>query len=351
MLNLRIFYEGQEIDRFTSGTGALAFHFHPGNRLSLKIIGSAFITDEQESYDILGEYWIDQLDNGAVQGRDSALNLGVGTYLNHARNNLLANVYSLQHKGTFIVGNNQLKWGIVYKKEIIDDEINEWDFIDSVGYSIPYTGNRVSLFDTRIGNNTLATNRLEAYFQNTFTFLTSLGSINFTTGIRSSYWDYNNQVTVSPRLSASYRPGGNHNISYKAAFGIYHQPPFYKELRDQTGLLYQDVKAQESYHYVLGSDYTFMAGNNPFKLSAEVYYKYYDHLIPYKLDNIRIQYYPQFNARGYATGVEVKLNGDFVPGTQSWLSLSLLQTKEDVIGDYYFKDRYVVRYTPYGRFL
>lgn len=339
-LNIRIFYDGQEVDKFETILGALSFNYRLNDNLPLKLIFSAFNTDERETYDIEGAYFINQLDNtiGSDAFGDSILNIGAGSYLNHARNYLDARVYSIEHKGSFYYGDNSFKWGAGFKYEQMADKLREWDLIDSAGYSIPYSSNDVYLFQTRKGQGEINSYRLSTYLQNTYKFPTVLNDILLTAGVRAGYWNYNDKYTISPRASVTFIPGKNVNRTFRLATGVYHQQPFYKELRDAEGNIYKDIKPQRSIHFIGGYDLNFTAWDRPFVFTTEVYYKMLDNLIPYKVDNVRIQYFPQYLAKGYATGIEFKINGEFVKDAQSWASLTLLKTEEDIIGDSYIDD-------------
>ena len=336
-LNLRIYYEGQEQDRFDSYTGALTLQYAPRDQLSLKFIGSSYYSVEREHYDILGEYLINELDNrlNSETYGDSILNIGVGGQLNHARNNLNALVYSVAHLGTFVGDRSTLKWGAKWQREQIKDRISAWQMIDSVGYSVPYTGHTITLFDVIKSNNQLHSNRFTSFIQNTTTFEKGQTRFFLNAGIRASYWDMNKQFLLSPRVTFSVKPDWKRDLIFRFATGFYFQPAFYRELRYPDGTLNKDIKAQQSIHFVLGGDYVFTAWDRPFKFTTEIYYKYLDHLIPYKMDNVRIIYAGENLARGYAVGLDMKIYGEFVPGATSWISLSLMKTEEDIKGDYY----------------
>ena len=339
-LNLRIYYEGQEHDRFDSYTGALTLQYAPSDRLSLKFIGSSYYSVEKEHYDILGEYLINELDNrlDSETYGDSILNIGVGGQLNHARNNLNAFVYSAAHMGTLVGERSTLRWGAKWQREQINDRISAWQMIDSVGYSVPYSGHTITLFNSIKSNNQLFSNRITSFIQNTTTFESKQTKFFLNAGLRASYWDLNNQFLLSPRVTFSVKPDWKRDYIFRLATGYYFQPPFYRELRYPDGTLNPDLKAQKSIHFVLGGDYVFSAWDRPFKFTTEIYYKYLDNLVPYKMDNVRIIYAGENLARGYAVGLDMKIYGEFVPGAASWASLSLMKTEEDIIGDYYFDE-------------
>jgi len=347
-LNLVIYYDGQERDRFNTYTGAFTTLIRPSDRLSLKFIASAFSSIEEEKFDIQGQYLINELDNSANSETygDSILNIGIGTFLDHARNNLDAFIYSLSHIGLTTKGENVIKWGIQWQHEIINDKLSEWEMIDSSGYSIPYSDTQVLLNKVVKSSNHLASNRFSTYIQNTRRFEDDNAVYYFNAGARLAYWDLNNQLLLSPRIILSMKPFWERNIMFRFSVGYYYQPPFYKEMRYPDGSLNRNIKAQKSIHFVYGTDWIFSAWNRPFKFTAEVYYKHLQDLIPYKLDNVRIEYMAENKAKGYAAGIELKLHGEFVPGAESWISMSLMKTEEDIVDDYVYDENIEPGYYP-----
>ena len=338
-----VYFEGQEIDRYEINTGAVSLVFHPDTNINLKLIASAYRTDEEENFDILGQYFLDQLeaDLGKENFGQVAFNLGVGSFLNHARNRLNGKIYSIEHKGEIIGRNVIYYWGIKGQHEEIDDRLHEWYYNDSSGFSIPSvrdTGNpQIILNDVVISRNKLSSNRLSGYIQQTWQIVdTNKTTLALTTGIRVNYWDLNRQTVVSPRISLSYAPGFARRFTFRAAGGFYYQPPFYRELRDLEGKIYPDTRAQKSIHAVVGADYLFLALGREFKLTTEIYYKDLEELIPYKINDIRIRYLPNYKSHGYSKGIDFRLFGEFVAGAESWATLSFLQTSEDLEGDYYY---------------
>lgn len=347
-LNLVIYYDGQEMDRFNTYMGALTAHFRPEENLSLKFIFSAYNSIEEEKFDIQGQYLINELDNriGSETYGDSILNIGIGTFLNHARNNLDAFVYAVTHIGYYSYGNSNVKWGVQWQVEKIDDKLSEWEMIDSSGYSIPYSDTEVLLSRVIKSVNHLSTNRITSYIQNTQSFSNTNATFFLNTGIRLNYWDFNNQLLISPRIIFSIKPYWEQDMIFRVSTGYYHQPPFYKELRYPDGSINPDIRAQKSIHFVLGGDWIFSAWNRPFKFTSEIYYKRMKDLIPYKMDNVRIQYMGENRAKGYAAGIEFKLHGEFVPGAESWASLSLMKTEEDITDDYIYLENREPDYYP-----
>ena len=334
-LATKIYFNGQEVDNFQTYLGAFTLNFHPNRNLNLKFIGSTYYTKEKETYDILGEYYLNQLERnlGSDEFGDSTLNLGVGSFLNHARNYLKATVYSFYHKGAFNSDKHLLNWGIKFQHETIDDQLNEWIYRDSAGYSIPYSDKEVLLYHSLNAKNNISSNRLTGYIQDTWSFPLSSGDLYLNGGLRFNYWDFNNELLISPRATLTYFPEWEKKMSFRLSAGMYHQSPFFKELKNSDGSINYNARAQRSYQVVGGTDLIFTAWDRPFRFTTEAYYKYMNRLIPYQIDNVRIRYLGEQEAVGYAKGIDMKVNGEFVSGLQSWASLSLLQTEEDIKGD------------------
>ena len=341
-LKLRIYFEGQEVDKYETYFGALSTTYQPSTELNLQFTTSAFQTFEQENFDILGEYWLYQLENnlGSDEFGDVAFDRGVGKYINHARNSLNARVLNFSHKGNYNKEAIKVDWGFRMQKEEIEDKISEWNLIDSAFFNFPHPedsiGNPTSnpnqqivmseLLKTQIN---LSSYRNSGYMQ----VSKDIGNLTINAGTRGSYWTYNEELLMSPRASLAYAPIWEKDVVFRAASGIYYQSPFYKELRTPEGTLNSNIKAQKSTHYVLAADYLFYKWGRPFKWITEVYYKDLENLIPYKVDNVRIQYLANDLSNGYATGIDIKVNGEFVPGVESWASLSVMKTAEDIVGD------------------
>jgi hypothetical protein len=334
-LNFTVYYEGQEKDRFNTLLGALTLDYHPNEKLTLKLIGSGFNTYEAVAYDILGQYRIDVLDNnpGSETAGDSILNLGYGGNLIHARNYLDANIYNLSHKGAFRWNRNHLNWGIAAQKEEFTDKIREWELVDSAGFSVPFSDHEIRMYSITMAHNKLESYRWSGYLQHTSSFNAGSSEILLNAGFRLNYLTTNQQLLFSPRFGIHLIPSWQNKFAFHAALGWYHQPPFYKEMSDPDGKLYADIKAQESIHFLLGTTWDFQMWERPFRFSSEVYYKKLDHLIPYIVDDVDIQYLPQYTARGYAAGIEFKINGEFVKDAESWATLSFMQTRENRYGD------------------
>ncbi|MFL2567385.1 MAG: TonB-dependent receptor [Flavobacteriales bacterium] len=345
-LRLTVFFEGQELDKYETYFGALSTKFNPNTKVQLEITGSAFQTFEQENFDILGEYWLYQLDNnlGSDNFGDVAFDRGVGKYIKHARNSLDARVINFSHKGNYNDKDISLVWGLKFQNEDINDRISEWTLIDSAGFTLPHPYDSIgstSNSDQQVLMNeilktdiNISSTRQSGYLE----YSQDLNNFSLNAGTRSSYWSYNEELLVSPRISLAYAPSWEKDVVFRLASGIYYQSPFYKELRYPDGQLNNNIESQKSIHYVIGSDYLFYKWGRPFKWITELYYKKLDNLIPYKVDNVRIQYLAENNSKGYATGVDFKINGEFVSGVESWASLSIMQTEEDIIGDSYIDE-------------
>lgn len=347
----KVYFEGQEKDKFVNYLGAMTLSYRPVSNLNLRLIGSAFQTIEKETFDILGQYYLSRLETdwGSNNFGQAVEPLGVGSYLNHARNTLNAVVINLEQRGSWEKENKFLQWGLKYQRENVIDKMSEWTLIDSAGYTLPHPNDSIGytfpqtqdaqslmLQDFVRAKNQLHTNRLSGFVQNTWTMNTDTRKMSVTAGIRATYWDLNRQILVSPRASVSFKPNWVRDVLFRFAAGLYQQPPFYREMRDPMGKLNTDLKAQSSYQVVMGSDWNFLAWERPFKFVSELYFKYLDNIVPYEVDNLRIQYTAKNNAHGYATGIDMRVNGEFVKGTESWASLSLMQTREDIKDDFYY---------------
>jgi hypothetical protein len=339
-LGLNIYFDGQEIDIFNTLQGALTYEYHK-HKTNLKFIASTYYTQERVSYDILGQYYLNELNKqiGSDNLGDSLMNIGVGSYLDHARNSFDAIVSSIKHIGEKEIGSHNLHWGAKYQHEEIQDQLNEWQVRDSAGYSLPfpdtvgYYPEYVPLYENINSNNSIYSNRYSGHFQDTYQHEKDTTLMFFTLGVRANYWDFNNQFFATPRMTYAIKPNWDNDFLFRASIGSYYQSPFFKEYRSQDGSINEDIKAQESYHFVLASDYNFYLWKRPFKFVAETYYKYLNNIIPYTVDNVMIRYYPNQLATGYTTGLDLRIFGEFVPGIDSWASISIMKSEEDVIGD------------------
>ncbi len=329
--SFKVYFDGWEEDQFRTlfGTLNLTRHFGPNTRLSL--LASSFTTRERETYDIQGEYWLDETGNSNQ--------LGVGTYMEHARNFLTADVNSLKLNFEHKFRAHHLRAGINWRHEKIKENAREWEMRDSSGYSLPHLADSLILIYNLRSRNAISSNRLELFAQDTWRFTSKLGIFSLNYGARFSYWSWNRECLFSPRASIGFIPAANDNFTFRFATGLYYQAPFYKELRDTTLVggttrvtLNRDIKSQRSVQFVLGGDYKFRLMNRPFKFTTELYYKAQSNLNPYNVDNIKINYYGQNIASGHVVGIDLKLYGEFVEGTDSWISLSLMQARQKING-------------------
>ena len=343
--SFKVYFDGQEKDIFETYFGSLSLAFNPAKDHQLSLQLSAFRSNEYVSYDIAGQYWLDELAGDAGVGASAAEetpkgDLGVGTYHEHARNRLIATVMSVALKGSHRVGANDIRWGVTYNKEQIYDYLREWEMRDSAGYTLPHVGDDIQMIYNIVSQNELSTNRISAFLQDTYRLRSAIGRFYFNVGVRTSYWDFNNECIVSPRASVTFIPERNDRFTFRLAGGVYYQAPFYKEFRDTIGdgrnnfyvHLNDRIRSQQSIQVVAGGDYTFRAFDRPFKVSLEMYYKKLNDLIPYEANNVKLWYSGVNEANGYAAGIDFKLYGEFVPGTDSWLSVSLMKTQEVIDG-------------------
>ena len=381
-LRFTVYYEGQENTQYKTYIGALSLQHQTTEKLSLNYFISTFNTDETEYFDLLGEYRLDELerDLSSDQYGDVAYNRGVGAFLNHARNQLKANVINFYHKGDFINKKQKTSWGLKLQGEKVTNDIKEWNYldsarfntpkpIDSVGYqdpsSIPYQ--QLVLSNLIKANNKMESSRVTGFVQHRFKFnrskeinlqystdsnfnldtiFNSQDYFTATIGARANYWTFNNQTVFSPRINIKWRPAFykfennqivRKNITFRLATGYYYQPPFYRAARYLDGSINPAIRAQKSIHIVAGGDLVFNMWDRKFKFGSEIYYKFLQDIIPYEIENVRVNYYGENLASGYARGIDLKINGEFVEGIQSYASLTWLQTKEDLSNDFYYE--------------
>lgn len=329
----QVYFDGQEKDVFRTFFGAVGITRNFGEKTSLSLIASAFNTREQEKYDIQGQYWLTQT--------ETSENLGVGTYFQHARNYLKAHVESAKLLFKTKYKKHDIEGAFTFKKEKITENSVEYEMRDSSNYSIPHTGKDLYMIYSMRAKNVLDANRIEAYVQDAFRFTSNnektLYTLNY--GVRLSHWSYTKETIVSPRVSLGIIPAFNENVTMRFATGLYYQAPFFKELRDtttQNGITYASLnskaKSQRSIHFIAGFDYRFRMNNRSFKFTAEAYYKALGNLVPYSVNNVKVVYYGSNESSGHATGIDLKLYGEFVPGADSWLSLSLMNTSMKLNG-------------------
>lgn len=355
-LRLTIYFDGQELMQYSTYMGGLSGTYRPNGKTKLKFITSAYHAKEEEIYTVQGQYYIDQLeaDFGKETFGQVAYNRGIGTFLNNGRNYLDATVFNIEHKGTRYINNNSdFLWGARQQMEQINDKLSEWRTVDSSGYIIPYSATEINLLDVYKTKISLPSYRSQAYMQYNFNkMLADTSNFSVTAGIRANYWTVNQQLLISPRLTVSYKPNWKRDWLFKFSSGVYYQPPFYRELRGIDGSLNKNLKAQQSIHFVLTADYIFKMWERPFKLILSSYYKQLNNIIPYEIDNVRLRYFANNNAKGYVVGTDVRINGEFVKGVESWATIGFLRTYEkspdNIHWDYLNKDGEVVfKNTPF----
>lgn len=336
--SFKVYFDGQEKDKFYTYFGALSLNYrlNKGNDFTLQ--ASGYQTNELVAYDIHGEYWLDEAGTGGEGGVGGEL--GVGKYHEHARNRLKLSVYDLTLKGNTGINHNNLSYGISMRRETIYDRSSEWEWRDSAGYSLPHIPQEVNVIYNQTSSHDLNTTRFAFFAQDTYKLMSSAGLWSINGGVRVSYWDFNKETLISPRFSIGFVPERNNRFSLRLAGGLYYQAPFYKEYRmekvDSLGNAYIDlnrnIKSQRSIHAILGGDYSFRAINRPFKFTTEIYYKNLSNIIPYEVDNLKMVYSGVNEGSGYVAGIDMKLFGQFVEGTDSWLSFSLMKTQETLNG-------------------
>ena len=334
--SFKVYFDGQEKDVFRTFFGSLAVSRLLGSKLQTKIslLASAFYSKEQERYDIQGQYWLDDT--------QTSENLGVGTYMEHARNYLTSKVASVKMMVNHKSRKHDIEGALTMKFEDIKEKASEYEMRDSSGYSIPHNPDRLDLIYTLRSSNHINTTRLEGYLQDTYRFAShgerqSFFTLNY--GLRFSHWSFSGETTVSPRVSIAMVPAFNNDVTFRFSTGLYYQAPFFKELRDTVttdgvtrAVLNNKIKSQQSIHFVGAFDYRFKMKDRPYKFSAEAYYKLMHNLIPYNVNNVKITYYGGNQCDGYAAGLDLKLYGEFVPGTDSWVTFSLMSTKQKMNG-------------------
>ena len=333
----KVFFDGQEKDRFETWFGALHLTYTRSRANDFSLLASGYLTNELVSYDIQGEYWLDQAGTtGGGTGDAIGGELGVGRYHEHARNRLRMSVMSLGFKGHSGLSNHNITYGLNFNHENVYDRSREWERRDSAGFSLPADPTSLKLIYSQRSDQNFGSNRLSAFVQDALRLNSSAGYWVINGGLRLSYWDFNREFLVSPRFNVAFIPSRNNSWTVRGAIGIYYQSPFYKEYRRATTdadgnsiiELNRDIRSQPSIHFIAGADYTFRAFNRPFKFTAEAYYKHLSNLIPYEIDNLRLVYSGENLTHGYTMGLDMKLFGQFVPGTDSWISFSLMKTDE-----------------------
>lgn len=336
--HFRVYFDGEEKDKFDTYLGSLSLGYRESRSTSFAMSLSAFMTDELVGYDISGEYWLDQA--GTTGDNSVGGQLGVGKYMEHSRNRLKASVVQAALKGMTVVRNNHITYGFTYQHENFRDRTKEWEWRDSAGYSLPTAPPGVHLIYNLSSRQDLTANRIAFFGEDSYYYDNDKAYFTFNGGVRLSYWDFNKEFLFSPRFNVSMAPASNNRWLFRFATGLYYQSPFYKEYREaitdalgNTSIrLNRDIKSPSSFHFILGADYTFRAMNRPFKLSAEAYYKILSRLISYEYDNLKVNYSGVNDSKGHVMGLDMKLYGQFVEGTDSWFTFSLMNTSQNLNG-------------------
>ncbi len=331
----RVYFDGEEKDIFQTLFGAATLEYTSSNGINLGLIASAYQSDERVNYGINGEYWIGESLSDEFDASYST-SLGTGSYLDYARNHLKTDVINIGHRGSWKDGHNTLKWGVSVQQEKIDDQITEFQTRDSSGYTLPRSAENLRVAYNLSSDNENETWRTQAFVEDQYRWKTRLGTISLSGGVRAQYWTFNKEWLVSPRATVAFFPSKMENWGFRFSSGLYYQAPFYKEIRrimtDESGnanvQLNKDIKAQRSLHFVAGSDYYFRVSGRPFKWTTELYFKPADRVETYTVDNLKITYSGTNDAKAWTAGLDTKLFGEFVPGSDSWIGLSLMQSKE-----------------------
>ncbi len=339
-LGLDIFFEGQERDNYNTSLLGLSMINQPTKRLRLKWMLSRFSNKENENFDIAGSYLFGDrdFDNTSSTFGQIVNPLGAGYYQNYARNSLDIEVWNASHRGTLDKGKHFIQWGTTAEQTKINDRINEWEYKDSAGYSLPYTPNLLQLSSVIKSNTELDIQKFSGYMQDNIRLGDSLRNITLQAGVRFNYNSLNKELLISPRAQLSFKPNWKRNMIFKLAAGVYNQPPFYRELRRYNGTINPDVLAQKSYQFVAGMDYNFSGpGGRPFRITTEAYYKSLHDVVPYDVDNVKLRYFGRNDAKAYAAGFEFRLFGELVKDAESWLSIGLMRTRENLNNDFYYQ--------------
>ncbi|MBA2563253.1 MAG: carboxypeptidase-like regulatory domain-containing protein [Chitinophagaceae bacterium] len=338
-LALDIFFEGREKDNYNSKMVGLSAVHQPNKNLSLKWMVSRFENNENENFDIAGAYLFGErdFDKSKTTYGQIVNPSGAGVFQNYARNKLNIQVWNVSHKASFYKGKHFIQWGVGVDHTLIKDKLNEWEFQDSAGYSLPFSPGSITLNKVLKSIAALTINKYSGYVQDNIRVGDSLRNFTLQAGVRFNYNSLNSELIVSPRVQLSYKPNWQKDVIFKAASGIYNQPPFYRELRRYDGTINPHLKSQKSYQIVAGVDYNFKKGRRPYRLTTEAYYKSLTNVVPYDIDNVRIRYFGTNSAKAYATGIELRLFSELVKDAESWLSIGIMRTKENLDNDFYYR--------------
>ena len=339
-IGVDIFFEGREKDEYRTNMLGFALTNQPSKKLRLKWMVSRFENDESENIDIIGAYLFGERDFDKRNPTYGLIvnPLGAGVYQNWARNELNIENWNLSHKGNHDHGRHAFQWGLGYDRTMISDKLNEWEFQDSAGYALPYQPNMLQLSKVLKSGASLDINKFSGYLQDNILLGDSSNAVTITAGVRFNYNSLNGELLISPRVGASWKPNWKKDIVFRAAAGAYHQPPFYRELRRYDGSVNTDLASQKSWQGVAGFDYNFMGiGGRPMRWTTEAYFKSMTDVVPYDIDNVRIRYFGENNAKAYAAGIEMRLHGELVEDAESWISLGIMKTGENISGDHYYR--------------
>lgn len=337
-IGLDIFFEGQEKDSYTTSLAGLSFNQTVTEKMKLKWLAGYFRDDETENFDIIGYYLFGErnFDKSSSSFGQITNPLGAGVFQNFARNNLAIDVYNVSHKGYLDLEKHFVQWGAGLERTMINDKLNEWEYQDSAGYSLPYSPDMINMSKLLKSKAAIDVNKYTGYLQDNFRLGNSVKDVSLQAGIRFNYNSLNNEFLVSPRMQLSYKPAWKNDIVFKVAAGVYDQPPFYREMRRYNGTINKNLKSQKSLQFVAGFDYNLPAGNRPVRITTEAYYKRLTDVVSYDIENLRIRYSGENDAVAYAAGIETRVFTELVKDAESWLSIGISRTKEDLKNDFYY---------------
>src|SRR5665647_1635789 len=337
-LGLDIFFDGQEKDNYNSNLLGVSLLQNINKRVKLKWMVSRYGDNENENFDITGAYLFGErsFDKTKPDFGQITNPLGAGIFQNYARNQLNIQVYNISHKGSYDLGKHFIQWGAGVDHTIITDKLNEWEFQDSAGYSLPVNPNQLNLSNVLKSDANLTIDKYSGYVQDNIRLSKGVSDVTLQAGVRFNYNSLNKEFLISPRAQISYKPDWKRDIIFKASAGVYDQPPFYREMRRYDGSINTALKSQKSIQFVTGFDYNLSHGDRPMRITTEAYYKSLTDVDPYDIDNVRIRYFGENNAKAYATGIETRIFTQLVKDAESWFSIGISQTKEKINNDFYY---------------
>jgi hypothetical protein len=337
-IGLDIYFDGQEKDSYNSNLIGISLNQNVNKKVKLKWMFSRYGDIENENIDITGAYLFGERSFDKTQPDFGQITnpLGAGVFQNYARNDLNITVYNLSHKGSYNLGKHFLQWGLSFDHSVINDHLNEWEMQDSAGYSLPFNPNQLNLSSVLKSKENLSVDKYSGYLQDNIHLSHGVNEVSLQAGVRFNYDALNKEFLVSPRAQVSYKPDWKRDIIFKASTGIYDQPPFYREMRRPDGTINTQLKSQKSIQYVAGFDYNLSNVNRPMRITTEAYFKSLWDVDPYDINNLQISYFGENNARAYATGIETRVFTELVKDAESWFSLGISQTKENINNDFYY---------------